>query len=429
MPVKKSKDRKHLPYVLYKKTLKDGCQYWYAKQWDEWRECWGTTKATGVKVEGVRENRRDAEETAAALFKKPETSKELGKQNFIDLCMSCWTKDSEYALEYLDDTGIPLASYYVSSNYDGLRKWVKELKGFTELEAPVEKITNENISNWRKEAIKQGCGPRRIKAVEQALRVPIRWYISRGVIKMDDPFAPRIIKKEREGRRARALKAKAKSKDESSGPWKTITFPELVRILDSEYPDARVLFAVACAALCGLRRGEIRALEWQDIDEAARVIHVRRNVVDTEAEEKGPKWESYRDVMLPDALLPAYTRLKAKMKSVMSVGKTDYVLFNENSPDSPIGIQTLRLGFAKLFTQIGIPAEERKRRGLTGLHALRHSYASLLADANVAQSEVRGFMGHSSEKMTAAYTHAMKTMDVSRAVFDAAIDRARQETE
>ena len=391
----------HLPYVLYKKKLKDGSQWWYARYWDSWKEDWGQSRALGIEVEGKRENRRAAEQAADAVLKKPEASKEIGKQSFIDFCISCWEPGSKYAVEYETETGIPLA-------------------------APVEKITKTNIANWRIEAKRQGCGPRRIEAVEQAMRVPIRWGISRAELKMPDPFIKDGATKARQARKGNAMRKREKTRDDTAGPWKTITFSELVRILDSEYKDERILFAVTCAALCGLRRGELRALEWQDIDEAARVIHVRRNVVDTEDEEKGPKWESYRDVMFPDALLPAYKRLKAKMQSIMKIKKTEYILFNAKSPGDPISLETLRYGFCKIFDQIGIPAEDRKRRGLTGLHCLRHSYASLLADANVARSEVRGMMGHSSETMTAAYTHAVQSMDAARAVFDAAIDRARE---
>jgi|GEM_PF-3775835 len=416
----------HAPYVLYKKTLKDGSIWWYMRFWDSWKEDWGQSRALNVEVKGKRENRQAAENAADALLNKPETSKEIGKQTFIEFCLSCWEPGSKYAIEYEAETGIPLAAYYVAANKAGILKWVRGLKGFAELDAPVEKITKTNIANWRIEAKRQGCGPRRIEAVEQAMRVPIRWGISRAELKMPDPFIKDGATKARQARKGNAMRKREKTRDDTAGPWKTVTFSELVRILDSEYKDERILFAVACAALCGLRRGELRALEWQDIDEAARVIHVRRNIVDTEEDPKAPKWESFRDVMLPDALLPAYKRLKAKMQSIMKIKKNDYILFNTKSPGDPISLETLRYGFCKIFDQIGIPAEDRKRRGLTGLHCLRHSYASLLADANVARSEVRGMMGHSSETMTAAYTHAVQSMDAARAVFDAAIDRARE---
>ena len=419
----------HSPYVLHKRTLKDGSQWWYARYWDAWKEDWGKTRALGVKVEGKKESRKAAEKAADELLKKPEASKEVGKSTFIEFCISCWEPGSRYAVEYEAETALPLALYYIAANKAGLVKWVRDLKGFSELDAPVEKITRTSVANWRIEAKKQGCGPRRIEAVEQAMRVPIRWGISRGDLKMPDPFVKDMTAKARQARKGSATRKLEKSRDDTAGPWKTITFPELVRILDSNYQDERILFAVACAALCGLRRGCLRGLQWGDIDETARIIHVRRNIVDTEDDPKAPKWESYRDVMMPDALIPAYGRLKVEMQGKMKIKKTDYVLFNVKSPGDPISLETLRYGFFKLFDQIGIPAEERKGRGLTGLHCLRHSCASLLADANVARSEVKGLLGHSRESTTAAYTHAVQGMNAARAMFDAAIDRARLDTE
>jgi integrase len=54
-------------------------------------------------------------------------------------------------------------------------------------------------------------------------------------------------------------------------------------------PNDRSLWATAVNA--GLRRGELRALRWHDVDAAAGVIHVRRgwDAVEGEIEPKSDK--------------------------------------------------------------------------------------------------------------------------------------------
>ena len=425
--VKTKRSGEHEDFVLFKKELKSGV-YWYARFWDARREKWAFERSTGVEVKGERENRARAEKKAHEILKDAAPSTEVVKQNFIDFCASCWTPESKYAQEYKTDTGVSLSAYYLKQSRDGIVKWVRNLAGFTRLDAPVDKITAADIADWRTAARQAGCGPRRLKAVEQALRVPIRWAIAREELK-NDPFA--IKKTTRKNRGEKRQKKNEEADTFEAGPLHTITFEELARILASDYKDARVLFAVACAACCGLRRGELRGLQYRDVDTTKKILHVRRNVVDTEDDPKAPKWESYRDVFFPDALAPVFLRLKNEIESAMKakVKQSDFILYNLTNPEKPVTGETLRYGFAKLFDQIGINAEERKARKLTGLHCLRHSYASLTQEAGISRLDVQNALGHSSPDMTTHYSHALLDFEAGRLKLDAAILAARKEEE
>ncbi|HET6550697.1 MAG TPA: tyrosine-type recombinase/integrase [Solirubrobacter sp.] len=72
----------------------------------------------------------------------------------------------------------------------------------------------------------------------------------------------------------------------------------------------RVLWATAFYT--GMRRGELRALMWEDIDLQARVIHVRRGWDDQEGEQEVKSDAGERDVPILDLLAPELAALKLR---------------------------------------------------------------------------------------------------------------------
>lgn len=198
----KKQSGEHENYVLFRKTLKSGI-FWYARFWDFNRETWGFERSTGIKVEGVRENRTAADKKAIEILETATASTDITKQNFIDYCISCWEPGSEYAEQYETDTGVALSSYYMESNRRGIELWVRRLKGFKRLNAEVDKVKAGDITAWKTAARKAGCGPRRLPAIEQAMRVPIRWAIDRDELKVD-PFAKKRVRKDRGKKKPRS---------------------------------------------------------------------------------------------------------------------------------------------------------------------------------------------------------------------------------
>ncbi len=67
-----------------------------------------------------------------------------------------------------------------------------------------------------------------------------------------------------------------------------------------ELRDTRMFVPALLASLCGLRRGEILALRWRDVDLAAASISVRYSAeqVGTEVRYKEPKSGKSRTVAL-----------------------------------------------------------------------------------------------------------------------------------
>lgn len=140
--------------------------------------------------------------------------------------------------------------------------------------------------------------------------------------------------------------------------------------------------------LTGLRRGELLALQWQDID--GNTAHIYKQVTYNGDNQNQPhltentKTEAgQRDIFLPDALLDHLKRGKP----------TDYIFGGK----CPLTKTALRRKWDKYVKETGI--------SLTP-HQLRHAYATFLYESSVPEKEAQRMLGHSSIKVTQdIYTH------------------------
>ena len=165
----------------------------------------------------------------------------------------------------------------------------------------------------------------------------------------------------------------------------------------------------------GLRRGEILALQWSDIDFEKKEVSVTKSLKYAGKNElsnidkatfiiQTPKSESsIRKVPIPSNLikeLKEYKILQAKEKLKNAVVYQDkgYVFAKEDG--RPIEGQYLQRYYKKALQNAGI--EYRK------FHITRHTYASRLIEKNVNLKVVQTLLGHSSLKMTSEiYAHVL----------------------
>ena len=153
----------------------------------------------------------------------------------------------------------------------------------------------------------------------------------------------------------------------------------------------RALWATAMYA--GLRRGELLALRWEDVDLAGGVIHVERSWDAKEGAVAPKSRAGWRTVPIP-AVLRDYL-VEHKLRSGRHVG----------------------LVFGTSYTQPFTPSNVRKRANVAwlraglepiGLHECRHTFASLMIAAGVNAKALSAYMGHSSVTITLdRYGHLM----------------------
>lgn len=150
------------------------------------------------------------------------------------------------------------------------------------------------------------------------------------------------------------------------------------------------LFALICL-YAGLRRGEVLALRYDDIDRSAGVIHVNKAVeyVGNQPNMKTTKTKAgYRDVILLDQLA----------QHIPQKGK-GYIFCRADG-----GLLT-KMQYRKRWTQycaeIGYDITA---------HQLRHGYATILYEAGIPDKDAQELLGHSSISVTRnVYTHIRQT--------------------
>ncbi len=155
--------------------------------------------------------------------------------------------------------------------------------------------------------------------------------------------------------------------------------------------DAQDAEAVRIAAYTGLRRGELIALRWRDVDWAGAKLTVARAFSD--GIEGAPKSGHYRDVPLSDQAAAALERLSRRTDFT---GPEEYVLCNAlGRPLNPAALGR-RYNAA------------RDAAGLRPLrwHDLRHTFGSLLVAAGIDTVSVKAAMGHERITTTERYLHA-----------------------
>jgi integrase len=149
-------------------------------------------------------------------------------------------------------------------------------------------------------------------------------------------------------------------------------------------PDDRAIWATALFA--GLRRGELMALRWEDVDLEARRVRVARSWDPKEGVVIAPKSSAgIRSVLMVGALR---THL---LEHRLRTGRSDGLVFGADGT-APF-----------VYTSVVVRAKRVWREaGLTpiGLHECRHTFAALLIASGVTAKAVSTFMGHASISIT-----------------------------
>ncbi|MDP2711614.1 MAG: site-specific integrase [Solirubrobacteraceae bacterium] len=165
---------------------------------------------------------------------------------------------------------------------------------------------------------------------------------------------------------------------------------EAVSLLDALSDEDRALWASALYA--GLRRGELRALRWRDVDLVAKSLRVERGWDDEEGEQDGKSRAAQRTVPIIGRLAPILVAHK------LATGRDgDDLVFGVTSsePFQPSNVRRRALTAWKLVDPIG-------------LHEARHTFASLMIAAGVNAKALSTIMGHATIAITFdVYGHLM----------------------
>ena len=182
-------------------------------------------------------------------------------------------------------------------------------------------------------------------------------------------------------------------------------------MLDALKPADRALWATALYA--GLRRGELLALQWEDVDTTKGRVHVSRSWDVYERRDVGPKSaEGKRTV-------PMAGRLRTiLLEHQVATGRREGLVFG-TLPGRPFNPSKAHERAHAAWEAAGLDR--------ITLHDARHTYASLMIAAGVNAKALSAYMGHANISITLdRYGHLMPgNEDEAAGLLDAYLDRAR----
>ena len=167
---------------------------------------------------------------------------------------------------------------------------------------------------------------------------------------------------------------------------------DVARLLDALDAGDRPVWATAFYA--GLRRGELRALRWQDVDLDAGVIHVRHGWDDVAGEQEPKSRAGRRDVPIVPQLrehLAEHRRRTGRVGAALVFGRT---------AAEPFSTSTLH--------RRARAAWKAAKLEPVGLHVARHACVSFMAAAGVPVKDAQTFAGHADHRTTLGiYAHTL----------------------
>jgi integrase len=254
----------------------------------------------------------------------------------------------------------------------------------------VQQLYSRALEGPRRDGRPGGLAPQSVlhihRVLSEALKMAVRWQLAaRNVCEAVEPPSVR--------------QAEVQAIDETQAAF----------LLDAAR-GTRLYIPILLAVSCGLRRGEILALRWADVDWVQGVLWVRRSVEQTRAgaaikEPKSPR--SRRSVALAPITLEALREHRARQEELRQLLGSDW---QENDLICPRDDGSLWPPQAFTSAYRALLA----RRGLTGpnFHALRHSHASQLIRAGLDIKLVSARLGHAKSGFTLeTYGHLLPGQD------------------
>jgi integrase len=195
----------------------------------------------------------------------------------------------------------------------------------------------------------------------------------------------------------------------------TLTAEQSGCLLDAIH-HTRVYWPALIALATGMRRGEVLALRWKNIDLDHGMVRVVESLEQTKAgglRFKPPKKEKTRAITLPSFAVEDLRRLKREQAEellVLGIRQTGETLACARADGEPHQPRSLTHEFTRLVGRVkGVP---RVR-----FHDLRHSHATQLLLAGIHPKIAQERLGHSTISTTLdLYSHVTATMQEDAAV-------------
>ncbi|WP_462409354.1 tyrosine-type recombinase/integrase [Neobacillus sp. Marseille-QA0830] len=163
------------------------------------------------------------------------------------------------------------------------------------------------------------------------------------------------------------------------------------------------------AIYTGMRRGEVLAIRWQDVDFENKVIYVRQSLQPIKRiglTFKEPKSGRSRSISITSSVIKELKKVyKQQFENKLLLGQDyhDYDLVFAQKNGNPIQPSELAKEYRKIISRTHLP--------YIRFHDLRHTHATLMLQQGVHPKVVSERLGHSTIGITMdTYTHVLPNM-------------------
>jgi integrase len=299
----------------------------------------------------------------------------------------------KYLLQWLEDRRVSVRARTYERYEEYVRLHIVPVIGRVQLQ----KLTAQNVQALYTKKLKEGLSPTTVNTLHAMLHKALSDAVRLGLIARnvcDMVTAPRRAYHE-------------------ITPLTIEQAQQLLAMVKGHKLEA--LFVLALTT--GMRRGEVLALKWQDINFVQGTLQVRRMLsrVPTKlAKETGqhyieaePKTErSRRSIVLAPLALEALREHRKRQFLAMAEAGAEWQdndLVFCTSLGTPLNPNHVLEKFKALLQQAGLPDMR--------FHDLRHSAATILLDTGVHPKVVQEMLGHNQISMTMdIYSHVLPTM-------------------
>ena len=264
------------------------------------------------------------------------------------------------------------------------------------------KLSPAHVQKMMADMMAAGLAPRTVQytrgVLRSALNQALKWgLVSRNVATLVDP--PHMDKK-----RVTALSAN-----------------QARAFLDSvKRQDHRLWPLITVAVMTGMRQAELLGLRWSDVDLSNGTVHIAHNVQRIDGEWRFVPPKSKRSVrtlsLTAEAVNALETQRTRQVEERLAAGARwrEMDLVFTSRVGTPLEPSNLNDRLHTLLEAAGLPK--------TGMHSLRHCFASVLVAKGVSPRVVMEALGHSQISLTMdTYAHVMPAalQDAARVLEDA----------
>lgn len=170
-----------------------------------------------------------------------------------------------------------------------------------------------------------------------------------------------------------------------------------------------------CAAMTGMRQGELLALRWADVDWTAHRVRVVDNF--TRGRFGTPKSHHGRSIPMADRLAAELDRHFQRSH----FRADDDLVFCHPDTGNVLDPSKLRKRFATAVSRAGVEA--------ITFHKLRHTFGTQIAAAGAPLRAIQEWMGHADAKTTEIYAHYAPDPSGGAALAERAFGAERMKSE